>query len=45
MENKTKREQEIQLLLELRQAVNSQEEYEWIEEELTRLLSRGGGDL
>ena len=43
MENKTQREQEIELLLKLRQAVNSQEEYEWIQEELTCLLGIGGG--
>ena len=40
MENKTQREQENELPLELRQAENSQEENEWIEDERTLLISQ-----
>ena len=37
MENKTLREQERALLLKLREAVNSQEEFDYVEAELARL--------
>ena len=37
MENKTLHEQQLELLLKLREAVNSQEEFEYIEAELASL--------
>jgi hypothetical protein len=39
MENKTLRETERALLLKLREAVNSQKEFEWVEAGLARLDS------
>lgn len=43
MENQTKRELERALLLKLREAVNSKEEYEWVEAELALLDSPQAG--
>jgi hypothetical protein len=37
MENQTKRDVERGLLLKLREAVNSQEELDWVEAELAQL--------
>lgn len=37
MKNQTKREMERELLLKLRDAVNSREEFDWVESELARL--------
>lgn len=40
MENKrTKLEQELELLLLLREAVNSEEEFNWVESELVQVRS------
>ena len=43
MEKKTQRELERALLLKLREAVNSKEEYEWVEAELAHLEADGAG--
>jgi hypothetical protein len=43
MEKKTQRELERALLLKLREAVNSREEFEWVEAQLARLEANEAG--
>jgi hypothetical protein len=44
MENKSLIEQQRELLLKLREAVNSQEEFDWVEAELAHLESPGAAE-